>query len=225
MSAGTPVAMIAASAPAEPPRPVLRGVFHLAAAAAAPAGLVLMLLLAGSPRAYVGAGIFGASLMICYTVSASYHLVPWSRILRRVMKRLDHAMIFTLIAGTYTPFCLLVLDNAWGIPVLCVVWSLAGIGMLIKLAWPDAPRWLSVSLYLGVGWLALVASWPIARSMSLAPLALLVFGGLLYSVGAIVYAARRPNPYPRVFGYHEVFHTLVVVAGLIHFSVIAFFVL
>jgi hemolysin III len=209
----------------EPPRPLMRGTLHLAAALIAPAGLVLMLVLAASPRGYVGAAIFGASLIICYSVSATYHLVPWSQLLRRVMKRLDHAMIFALIAGTYTPFCLLTLDNAWGIPVLAVVWSFAGMGMLLKIAWPDAPRWLSVTLYLGVGWLALVASWPLARSMSLTPLLLLLLGGVLYSIGAMVYAARRPDPYPRVFGYHEVFHALVVTAGLIHFSVVAFFLL
>jgi hemolysin III len=210
---------------AEPPRPLMRGTLHHAAALAAPAGLVLMLVIAGSPRGYVGAAVFGASLIACYTVSATYHLVPWSQLLRRVMKRLDHAMIFALIAGTYTPFCLLTLDNAWGIPVLCVVWSLAGAGMLLKIAWPDAPRWLSVTLYLGVGWLALVASWPLTRSMSVTPLLLLLLGGVLYSIGALVYAARRPDPYPRVFGYHEVFHALVVTAGLIHFSVVTFFLL
>lgn len=209
----------------EPPRPLMRGTLHLAAALLAPGGLVLMLALAGSPRAYVGAAIFGSSMIVCYSVSATYHLVPWSALLSRVMKRLDHAMIFALIAGTYTPFCLLVLDNAWGIPVLAVVWSLAGMGMLLKIAWPDAPRWLSVSMYLGVGWLALVASWPLARSMPVTPILLLLLGGLLYSVGAVVYASRRPDPYPRVFGYHEVFHALVVTAGLIHFSVVAFFLL
>jgi hemolysin III len=225
MNVDADIGVIAAPSPAIPPRPVLRGVFHLAAALAAPAGLVMMLLFAGSPRGYVGAAIFGASLITCYSVSASYHLLPWSRILRNVMKRLDHAMIFALIAGTYTPFCLIALGNAWGIPVLCVVWSLAGVGMLLKLAWPDAPRWLSVALYLGVGWLALVASWPIARSLAIEPLLLLVLGGCLYTVGAIVYAARRPDPYPRIFGYHEVFHVLVVTAGLIHFSVVAFFLL
>jgi len=224
MNADTGIA-IGVAAPPAPVRPKLRGVFHLAAALAAPGGLVMMLLFAGSPRGYVGAAIFGSSLIACYSVSATYHLVPWSKILRNIMKRLDHAMIFALIAGTYTPFCLLVLDDAWGIPVLCVVWSLAGVGMLLKLAWPDAPRWLSVALYLGVGWLALVASWPIARSLSPAALLLLLLGGCLYSLGALIYATRRPDPYPRIFGYHEVFHTLVVTAGLLHFSVVAFFLL
>ncbi|MHB8377750.1 MAG: PAQR family membrane homeostasis protein TrhA [Dehalococcoidia bacterium] len=210
---------------AEPPKPLLRGTFHLAAAIAAPFGLAVMLLVARSPRAYVAAAVFGASLIACYSVSAGYHLAPWPRALRGAVKRLDHAMIFALIAGTYTPFCLIVLNNAWGISILCVVWSLAAAGMLLKIAWPWAPRWLSVSLYLAVGWLAVVAAVPIVSALALAPLLLLVAGGALYSAGALIYAARRPDPYPRVFGYHEVFHLLVVAGGLIHFSIIAFYVL
>ncbi|MBF6601223.1 MAG: hemolysin III family protein [Dehalococcoidia bacterium] len=203
-----------------PPRPLLRGAFHLAAAALAPFGLVLLLRRADSPRDYVAAAIFGAMLLACFAVSASYHMVPWPALGRGVMKRLDHAMIFALIAGTYTPFCLLVLDGAWGIALLAVVWSLAGVGMLLKLAWPSAPRWLSVGGYLAVGWLALVASAPLASALALAPLLLLLLGGAMYSLGGVVYALRRPDPFPRVFGYHEVFHVLVVGAAGVHFAVV-----
>jgi hemolysin III len=106
-----------------------------------------------------------------------------------------------------------------------VVWSLAGIGMLVKLAWPSAPRWLSVGAYLAVGWRAVVASVPIVSALALAPLLLLVGGGVLYSVGALIYAMKRPDPLPRVFGYHEVFHVLVVAAGGIHFSLVAIYLL
>ncbi len=218
-------AMLASGATAVPPRPLLRGAFHLAAALLAPFGLVLLLLRADSPRAYVGAAIFGGSLIACFTVSATYHMLPWSDLGRNIMKRFDHAMIFALIAGTYTPFCLLVLDNSWGIPILAVVWSLAGIGMLVKLAWPSAPRWLSVGAYLAVGWLAVVASVPIVSGLALAPLLLLIAGGLMYSVGALIYATRRPDPFPRVFGYHEIFHVLVVGAGSIHFSLVAVYLM
>ncbi|HEY7802711.1 MAG TPA: hemolysin III family protein [Dehalococcoidia bacterium] len=218
-------AMPTSGAVAAPPRPLLRGAFHLAAALLAPFGLALLLLLAHSPRAYVGAAIFGASLMACFTVSATYHMLPWSDLGRNIMKRFDHAMIFALIAGTYTPFCLLVLNNGWGIPILAVVWSLAGVGMIVKLAWPSAPRWLSVGAYLAVGWLAVVASVPIVSDLALAPLLLLIAGGLMYSVGALIYAMRRPDPFPRVFGYHEVFHVLVVGAGGIHFSLVAVYLL
>ncbi len=215
------VAVIAA----EPPRPLLRGVMHLAVALVAPFALVAMMLVSGSARAYVGGAIFGATLIVCYATSAGYHLAPWPRRMRGVMKRADHAMIFALIAGTYTPFCLLVLGNGWGISVLCVVWGLAGAGMLLKLAWPSPPRWLGVATYLSVGWLALVASPPIASALTPGALAMLVAGGLLYSAGAVVYALRRPDPFPRVFGYHEVFHLLVVTGGALHFALIAFYLL
>ncbi len=133
-------------------------------------------------------------------------------------------MIFTLIAGTYTPFCLVVLDTAWGIPMLSVVWGLAGAGIIMKLAWPGAPRWLSVLLYALVGWLALVAATELAAWFSALPLALLLLGGIIYTLGGVVYAARRPDPYPRVFGYHEVFHALVVAASALHFTLVALYV-
>jgi hemolysin III len=159
--------------------------------------------------------------MLLYTTSATYHLAPWSARLRRVVKRLDHSMIFILIAGTYTPFCLIVVGDAWGIPMLSVVWTLAGLGVLLKTAWPDSPRWLSVSLYLALGWIGIVAAWPLVTNLAPAGIALLVAGGLAYSLGSVVYARRWPDPHPRVFGYHEVFHVLVVLGSLLHFSVIA----
>ncbi len=216
---------LAAVAGAESPRPLLRGKFHLAAALAAPFGLVLLLMLADSPRGYVGASIFGASLILCYGVSATYHLVSWSSMLRGLMKRFDHSMIFVLIAGTYTPFCVVVLHRAWSITMLSVVWGVAGGGVLLKMAWPAAPRWLSVGAYLAVGWLALIPAEQLADWFSAGPLALLVLGGVLYSMGSLVYAAKRPDPFPRVFGYHEIFHLLVVAGSLIHFSLVAAYVL
>jgi hemolysin III len=141
------------------------------------------------------------------------------------MKRLDHAMIFALIAGTYTPFCLIVLGNAWGISLLSVVWSLAGAGMLLTIAWPHAPRWLGVSLYVALGWIALVAAWEIPQHLTSTELSLLVLGGLLYTAGGIVYALRRPNPSPRYFGFHEVFHALVIAGSLVHVALIAIYIL
>jgi hemolysin III len=204
---------------------VLRGALHGAIAVLAPAGLVLLLLLADSPRGYVAAALYATSLMLLYTTSASYHLAPWPAGLRRVVMRLDHAMIYVLIAGTYTPFCLLVVGDGWGIPMLAVVWSLAGLGVLTKVVWPDAPRWLSASLYVGLGWLGIVAAWPLATSLPFWAVGMLVGGGVLYTVGAVVYARRWPDPSPRVFGYHEVFHTLVVAGSAMHFSLIAVAVL
>src|SRR3990170_4346228 len=190
-------------------RPALRGVLHLIAAGLAVAGTVLLLLVADSPSGYVGGAIFASSLMLLYGTSATYHQVRWRPNWRQVVKRLDHAMIFVLIAGTYTPFCLDV-SLAWGIPMLSVVWGLAGAGVLLKLVWPDGPRWLSVGLYVGLGWVALVAASEVIDQYLGSPLALLILGGALYTVGGVVYAARRPDPWPRIFGYHEVFHAFVV---------------
>jgi hemolysin III len=206
------------------PRPLLRGVLHLAAAMLAPAGLVLLMFLADSPRRYVGASIFATSLILLYTSSASYHLVPWSDRLRAVMKRVDHSMIFVYIAGTYTPLCLILLDATWGIPTIAAVWSLAAVGVVATVFWPDAPRWLRVGLYLGIGWIGVIPALKVVPAMSAGPLALLCLGGALYTVGAVVYARRSPNPFPRVFGFHEVFHTLVVAGSALHFALIALYV-
>jgi hemolysin III len=202
-------------------RPLLRGYFHLAAALAAVAGAVVLVLLADSPRAYVGGAVFAVSLIALYAISGTYHAIAWGRRSRAVLKRLDHAMIFVLIAGTYTPFCLLAASDAWGISLLAIVWSIAGMGVALKLAWPDAPRWLSVGLYLATGWIALVAVTELADWFALAPLLLLAGGGLLYSAGGVIYALRRPDPFPRVFGYHEVFHLFVIAGSVLHYSLVA----
>lgn len=212
------------STPGEEQIPKLRGVLHLIAAFFTPVGLALLLLIADSPTRYVGAAIFASSLMLLYATSASYHVVHWSRRLRSVMMRADHATIFVLIAGTYTPFCLVTIGWAWGIPMLSVVWTFAGLGALMKIVWPQAPRWLGVSLYLGLGWIGVVAAYPMVSNLPPSALAFIITGGLLYSIGAIVYATRRPNPFPRVFGFHEVFHALVVAGTVLHFTVIAVYV-
>ena len=202
-------------------RPLLRGWFHLGAAIAAVVGLVLLVLIADSPRAYVGGAIFAVSLILLYTTSATYHIINWGRRMRAVLMRLDHSMIFVLIAGTYTPFCLLAANETWGISVLAVVWSVAGVGSALKIAWPDAPRWLGVGLYLAAGWISVVAATELADWFAVLPLVLLFLGGVLYSIGGLTYAVRRPDPFPRVFGYHEVFHLLVIAGSALHYSVIA----
>ncbi len=202
-------------------RPLLRGYFHLGAAIAAAFGLVVVLLLAESSREYIGGAAFTLSLLLLYSVSATYHTIRWGRRMSAVLKRLDHSMIFVMIAGGYTPFCLIVLHGAWGISLLAVVWSLAAAGIALKVAWPNAPRWLGVGLYLATGWIALVAVGQFASWFTLVPALLLVGGGVLYSIGAVIYMLRRPNPFPRVFGYHEVFHVLVIAASVLHYALVA----
>jgi hemolysin III len=204
---------------------MLRGVMHLVAALLAPVGFVVLLLIADSPRRYVGASIYATSMLLLYTTSASYHLAPWSARLRGVMKRLDHSMIFVMIAGTYTPFCLVVLDGAWSITMLAIVWTLAAAGVVLKVAWPYAWRWLSVGLYVGMGWSGAIAAAQVVTGMPPAALALLMVGGMFYTVGAVIYAMKKPNPFPRVFGFHEVFHTLVIAGSAVHFVLIAVYIM
>jgi len=202
-------------------RPLLRGYFHLVAAVAAVAGLLLLVLRADSPRAYAGGAIFAVSLILLYTTSATYHTIAWGRRMHALLKRLDHAVIFLVIAGSYTPFCLLAASDAWGISILAAVWSIAVAGAILKLAWPGVPRWLGVGLYIGTGWVALVAATEMADWFAVFPLLLLAAGGLLYTLGGVTYALRRPNPFPRVFGYPEVFHLLVVAGSVLHYSLVA----
>ena len=210
----------------EPRKPLMRGTLHATMALAAPFGLVTLLLVAGSPSALVGAAIFAASLCALYTTSATYHLAPWRGWGRSLMMRLDHSMIFVLIAGTYTPFCLVVLgDGGWGISMLALVWTLAAVGVVIATAWASAPRWLNVALYLSLGWLGVAAAAEIVQRLTVTELSLLIAGGAMYSVGAVVYAFKRPDPIPHIFGFHEVFHALVMAGSLVHFALLAIFIL
>ncbi|MEI6226122.1 MAG: hemolysin III family protein [Deltaproteobacteria bacterium] len=207
---------------AAPPRqkPLLRGVSHQIAAGVAMAGFVALLLVAPGPRARVGALVYGLSLVGLFSVSALYHRPTWSPRARLWMRRLDHSAIFLLIAGTFTPICLLVGDRRAHV-MLAVVWVGAGLGILRALLWPRAPRALATGLYLMLGWAAVPLVPAMYRAIGPVSLGLLAGGGLLYSIGAVIYATRRPDPFPRVFGYHEVFHALVVAAAGLHFAVAA----
>ena len=200
-------------------RPVLRGQFHLWMALASPAALVGLMLIADSAREYVGGAIFGASMVLLFSASSAYHLVERGRTL---LQRIDRSMIFVLIAGTYTPFCLVLLGNGWGIPILSVLWGLAAVGIASKALNPTPPRWLNLGLYLGLGWIGLIAIAPFASAASSTVLALMLAGGVLYSLGGVVHARRRPDPFPRVFGYHELFHLLTALAGLTHYSTVVY---
>ncbi len=208
---------------ADADHPILRGYLHLASALVAPGALVLLVLVADSARAIVGASIFGASLVVLYWTSASYHLLARRR-LRGFMSRLDRSVIFIFIAGTYTPFALKLMSNAWGIPILSAVGGLALIGFVTTLVGPQAPRWVRVAIYLMLGWLGIIGITELVGALPAEALALVVLGGVLFSIGGATYATRRPDPFPRIFGYHEVFHTLQVVATALFSSVVAVYV-
>ncbi len=206
-------------------RPRLRGVFHQWAFVVFLAlGVALTLAATGSTER-VAAAVFGASVAITFGVSAVYHRVTWTPSAREIMRRLDHAAIFLLIAGTYTPYGLLVLDGAWRYSVLSVVWGGALIAVLQRLVWRTAPKWVPALLAVALGWVGIVAFPELLDATGWAGAALLLAGGALYTLGAIVYATRRPDPVPRVFGYHELFHALTIAAAGVQYAAIAFFVL
>ena len=200
-------------------RPALRGQFHLLMALASPAALLVLVLVADNAREYVGGAIFGVSLLLLFSTSSAYHLIERGQ---AVLQRIDRSMIFVLIAGTYTPFCLVLLGNGWGIPILSVVWGLAAMGIASKAIHPTPPRWLNLALYLGLGWIGLIAIAPFASAASSTVLALLFTGGVLYTLGGVVHARRRPDPFPGVFGYHELFHLLTALAGLTYYATVVY---
>ena len=206
-------------------RPRLRGVSHQYAFFAAAVLGVLLVAAASGGRERFAVGVFAAALATMFGVSALYHRVTWRPRARRWMRRLDHAAIYLLIAGTYTPFGLLALSGAWRWAVLPTVWGGALVAIVLKLAWVDSPKWLSAGIGIALGWAGVVALpqlWDHAGPLGVA---LLGAGGILYTVGAIVYARRSPDPVPAVFGYHELFHALVIGAAACQYAAVALFVL
>ncbi|HEV2074745.1 MAG TPA: hemolysin III family protein [Thermoleophilaceae bacterium] len=206
-------------------KPRLRGVSHQWAFLVSVVIGAALVLSAPGPRATVAAAIYAASVAGLFGTSALYHRIAWaSAAARRWMRRLDHSMIFLLIAGTYTPFALLSLDGAIATVILVAVWSGAAAGIVMKLLWIDAPTWIVALTYVLLGWVAVAAFPQLLERIGVTATALVAVGGLLYTVGAVVYARRRPDPVPAVFGYHEVFHALVIAAAALQFAVVAFYV-
>jgi hemolysin III len=201
-------------------RPLLRGRSHqFAFFVAAGAGLVLVAM--SRTATIAGAvAVYAATLAAMLGISAAYHRGSWGPRARALWQRADHATIFVFVAGTYTPICLLAVGAPVGPRLLAMVWGGAALGALQAIAWVRAPRWITAALYVALGW-ALVACWDdVTAGLALASRVLLVAGGLLYTAGAVVYAFRRPDPLPRVFGYHEVFHAFVIAASVCHFAAI-----
>jgi len=207
-------------------KPKLRGVSHEWAFFVSLVLGIGLIVAADTPKATLAVAIYAASLSALLGTSALYHRVDWKRPeVRRWMRRLDHSMIFFLIAGTYTPFALLVLDGPLADAILAVVWFGAVVGAIVEMVWIEHPKWVAALVYMSLGWVAVVAFPGMWEEMGVGGTLLVAAGGLLYTVGAVVYATQRPNPSPRVFGYHEVFHALVILAAAAHFSAIAFFAL
>ncbi len=202
------------------PRPVWRGLLHSwAFVLAIPAG-VLLILAADHASARVAAAVYVGSLLAVFGTSAAYHRLAHSIRARTIMQRLDHSMIYLLIAGTYVPICLLALPPAWGIPLLSVVGGLGLLGIVIKLAAFRSLSWLGYALYPIMGWCAVVATPALGAHLSGLQIALVVAGGLAYTIGFPVLLLRRPDPWPSVFGYHEVWHGFTVLAAALHFGAV-----
>ena len=202
----------------------MRGVLHTWAAPVAAVVGLLYVLLAEGARVRTGVAVWAVAATGLFAVSATYHRGPWRPAVKEWWQRVDHSMIFVMIAGSYTPVCLVVLQGAKSWVLLSIVWGGALLGVATRLLWHTAPRWLFVPMYLALGWVAVAVVPDLASNAPLSANALLLVGGILYTAGAIVFAARRPNPWPEVFGFHEIFHALTIAAALAHAVAIAILV-
>jgi len=198
-------------------KPKLRGWLHAAIAPLAFFSFLVLLVLAESVRVRAGAAVFMFSAVLLFGVSAVYHTGRWGERAKMIWKRFDHASIFILIAGSYTPFALLLLTPAHAAIMLSLVWGGALLGVLFRIFWVSAPRWLYVPLYLLLGWAAIIYAGEFVRRSPTDVLVLMIVGGGLYSIGALVYGFKWPNPSPRWFGFHEVFHALTIAAFVVHY--------
>lgn len=200
-------------------KPLLRGVLHEVAASVAAVAGALLAFRASGARARTGAIVYGLSLVALFSISALYHRPNWTEKVRAVWRRLDHSAIFLLIAGTYTPFCLF-LGGVRGWALFGVVWAGAAAGMILSIAWVKAPKPLVAAVCVLLGWAVLPVVPAIKARLGLGVVVLLAAGGIVYSLGALVYATKKPDPFPRVFGYHEIFHALVIAAAVCHFAAV-----
>jgi hemolysin III len=206
-------------------KPRLRGWFHAYAAALSIATGATLTAVAGALRgssAGATTAIYSATVTLLFGTSALYHRLSWSPRGHAVMKRLDHSMIFVFIAGTYTPIAALTLSRGPAIAVLVTVWTGAVFGVALQTTWPGAPRWVSVPLYVALGWVAVFVMPQLLHNAGVTALVLIVVGGCWYTIGALVYGLRRPDPVPGVFGFHEVFHACTLIAAVCHYVAVWF---
>ena len=197
-------------------KPKLRGWLHAGMSPVAFVAGLILVVLSRSLEARVSAAVFTLTAVLLFATSAIYHRGTWSPKVAAALKRLDHSNIFLIIAGSYTPFALILPDHQ-GRTLLIIVWSGALAGVLFRVLWVHAPRWLYVPIYVALGWVAVFYLGPLFHAGGAAIVTLIVVGGLLYSLGALVYGIKRPNPSPRWFGFHEIFHTLTILAFTTHY--------
>lgn len=218
---------IATSLPTAPvlAKPLLRGVLHQVAFSVSLVLGTLLIVGADGGSRHVAASIFAASVTVCFGISALYHRISWSPSVRLWMRRLDHAGIYLLIAGTYVPVCLLALDGAWRPVALALVSLAAAAAIVVKFAWVAAPKWLAAATAIALGWVGVALLPELATKLHPAAIVLLFVGGIAYTVGGVIYARRRPDPLPSIFGYHELFHALTIVGVACQYVAIAFFVI
>jgi hemolysin III len=200
-------------------REPISGLIHFAGFLLSFAALLFMEMYAvshGTVRHIVASAVFGTSLILLYGASSMYHLLSLSPHSNTILRRIDHAMIFILIAGTYTPICLIPLYGLLGWCMLAIIWCMAIAGIFQALYWLDAPRWFSTSLYLFMGWIVIIAFYPLVQSLPFRGIIWFILGGLSYTSGAILYAQKWPNPLPGIFGFHEIWHILVLIGSFCH---------
>jgi hemolysin III len=203
-------------------KPRLRGWLHLASAPLALAAGIVLIVLSPSAPTRIGSAVYAASALLLFTVSAVYHRGHWSPRMHGVLRRFDHANIFLLIAGTYTPFTVVFLQGSQRVVLLTVVWSVAVLGVLFKVFWIGASKWIYMPIYIGMGWTGVfyIPSFIEGSDrvgVGIAAAVLVAVGGALYTVGGVVYSIRRPDPWPQWFGFHEIFHTFTILAFVTHY--------
>lgn len=201
-------------------RDPVSGFTHLAGAIMSIIGTVVLVIYGtrqGTAIHITAFSIFGASLILLYTASTLYHLLPVSKKAISILRKIDHIMIYVLIAGTYTPLCLISLSGKLGLGLLISIWSLALIGITLKLVWFNAPRWLYTGFYLIMGWLAVIAIFPMAKKIPSLGIWLILTGGISYTLGAIIYGTKWPGKNAKIFGFHEIFHMFVMIGSLLHY--------
>jgi hemolysin III len=206
--------------------PRLRGLFHQYAFFAAVAAGATLIALAEGARARLACAVYAAALAAMFGASALYHRTPWTSMRARAWaRRVDHSMIFVFIAGTYTPFALLAFSGVLPAVLLACVWTGAAFGVVLNVSWIDAPKWVTAPVYLLVGWVGVIAAPQFFTKLNVASAVLVAVGGLLYTLGALTYATRWPDPYPATFGFHEVFHVLVLAAAAAQYVAVSLVVI